>query len=310
MHMTQFTLLPTPPFDFAQSLAFIGSFPLTQGEQGIAEGTLTRAVAIEGRTIAFHVVAAGSMDAPRLDCTLHADTPISGDVTDAARDRIGFFLSIADDLAPFYAIARGDAALAQVLERLHGYHQVKFLTPWENAAWAILAQRVQMPVARQMRDALLARYGGALVVDGVTYRAFPPAERLATVNPDDLRGIMPNLRKAEYLHAAARAFDDADEGWLRTAPYDDVEAWLRATPGIGAWSASFVLIRGLGRMERISGEPALFRAAARVYGPAAATPEGLARIAARYGPHQGYWAHYLRAGTYPPSLPVSGREGG
>ncbi len=115
------------------------------------------------------------------------------------------------------------------------------------------------------------------------------------MNPDDLLAILPNLRKAPYLHAAARAFDDVDEQWLRTAPHDAVNAWLRRIPGIGEWSATFLLIRALGRMERISGEDAILRAAAKVYDPQAGTPEGLRGIARRYGAYQGYWAHYLRA---------------
>jgi len=126
-----------------------------------------------------------------------------------------------------------------------------------------------MATARKTWNALIEWYGSSLTVDGTTYRAFPSAERLAAVNPDDLLAILPNLRKAPYLHAAARAFDDVDEQWLRTGPYDEVNAWLRRIPGIGEWSATFVLIRALGRMERASTEEALLRAASRVYGPAA-----------------------------------------
>lgn len=42
----------------------------------------------------------------------------------------------------------------------------------------------------------------------------------------------------------------ADE-MLRTAPYTEVEAWLCSINGVGAWSAAFVLLRGLGRMAHI-----------------------------------------------------------
>jgi DNA-3-methyladenine glycosylase II len=237
------------------------------------------------------------VEKPRLDCTLVADEPITDALREAMRDRVEFFLSTADDLAPFYAIGRDDPAFAPVIAQLYGYHHVKFLTPFENAAWAILAQRVQMPVARKMRQALMERYGGAQTVNGETYRAFPTAERLATINPDDLLDILPTLRKAPYLYGVARAFDDVDEQWLRAGPYDEVYAWLRAIPGIGEWSATFILIRGLGRMERLSTEPATLRAAERVYGPRAATWDGVMEIAARYGPYQGYWGHYLRAAT-------------
>lgn len=295
MHEIDTELRPTAPFDFGQSLAFLDGIPLMRGDTTIAEGALMRAAVVDGATVAFRVESRGTIDEPLLHCTLYAEQPITDVVRDAARDRIAFFLSIADDVAPFYAIGREDAAFVPVITHLYGYHQAKFLTPFDNAAWAILSQRTPMAAARKTWDALIERYGSRLIVGAQTYRAFPTAERLATVNPDDLLAILPNLRKAPYLHAAARAFDDVDELWLRTAPYDDVRAWLLRIPGIGEWSAAFVLTRALGRMERHAGEDALLRAAAKVYGPAVSTPEGFQEIARRYGPYQGYWAHYLRA---------------
>lgn len=294
IHESATELKPRAPFDFGQSLAFLGGFPLMRGETGIADGALTRAVVVAGETVVFRVESRGTVDAPLLQATFYAERPITDAVREAARDRVAFFLSIADDLAPFYAIGREDAAFAPVIEHLYGYHQAKFLTPFDNAAWAILSQRTPMAAARKTWDALIERYGSRLTVGGQTYRAFPTAERLATVNPDDLLAILPHLRKAPALHAA-RAFDDVDETWLRTAPYDGVRAWLLRIPGIGDWSATFVLTRALGRMERHAGEDALLRAGAKVYGPAASMPDGLAAIARRYGPYQGYWAHYLRA---------------
>lgn len=267
------SLTPVPPFDFGK----------------------TRAVEIEGYIVVFRVMAEGTVAEPRLACALWSDQPITDAVREAVRDRIAFHLSIADDLAPFYAIGQDDPPFAPVVAQLYGYHQVKFLTPFENAAWAILSQRTPMATARKTRQALIERYGGTLTVADETYRAFPTAARLATTNPDDLLAIVPNLRKAPYLHAVAQAFDDVDEIWLRTAPYEDVEAWLRRIPGIGAWSAAFILIRGLGRMNTVTTEDALLRAAAKVYGPPAGTVTGITELARRYGPNQGYWAHYLRA---------------
>ena len=62
---------------------------------------------------------------PLLGVTLYAERPISDAVRAEALDRVAFFLSIADDLAPFYAIGRADAAFAPVIAQLYGYHQVE-----------------------------------------------------------------------------------------------------------------------------------------------------------------------------------------
>ena len=194
--------------------------------------------------------------------------------------------------------AEGDPAFAPVARRLRGYHQVKFLTPFENAAWAVLTQRNTMPIARNLKRALVERYGARLEVAGQSYWAFPEAWMLAQADPGTLYDLLPTLRRAEYLQAVAIAFSGADEQWLRSAPYADVLAWLRAIKGIGAWSASFILLRGLGRTEQLpSGEARLSATASKLYGQGRKLGEQSIRdIASRYGPYQGYWAHYMRVG--------------
>jgi DNA-3-methyladenine glycosylase II len=256
-------------------------------------------VLVDGQTIVFRVVSSGDIEKPRLDYTLFSDQPIRAITAHAASDRISFFLSLDDDLRPFYAVGRDDPTFAPVVERLYGYHQVKFQTPFECACWAILSQRNTLPIARRLKQALVERFGSGLEVDGVYYQAFPDAVRLVEADPADLLAIVRNLRRDEYLAAVARAFSVADEAWLRSAPYDEVEAWLRGIDGIGPWSAAFVLLRGLGRAERLPvDEKRLAIAAGKLYNGGAPLDEaGLRRVAKRYGPWQGYWAHYVRVAS-------------
>ena len=114
----------------------------------------------------------------------------------------------------------------------------------------------------------------------------------------ELAQLIGNERKAGYLHSAARAFHQVDEDWLRAAPRDAVRQWLLQIKGIGPWSADFILIRGLGHMERIDvgQEKRLMAAIRRVYGPQTSAAQAQ-EIADSYGEWQGYWAHYLRAAS-------------
>jgi DNA-3-methyladenine glycosylase II len=257
---------------------------------------LSKAVMIQRRPVVFTVRSAGSVEQPHLDYTLAADEPLTAEVERAALDRIRFYLSIDDDLQPFYATVRAsDPAFQPIMRRLYGFHQVKFLTPFENACWAVLTQRTPMPVARALKRALVAHYGVSLTIEGQEYWAFPEAETLATTGRDELAELLHNERKAAYLHAVAEAFASVDEDWLRVGDYEWVREWLLAIDGIGAWSASFVLIRGLGRMDAIATpEKELLTAARSVYGPDT-TPEALRRLARDvYGASAGYWSYYLR----------------
>ncbi|MEO8288891.1 MAG: DNA-3-methyladenine glycosylase 2 family protein [Chloroflexota bacterium] len=297
-HRVTGQLKPVPPFDFTKSLEFLGIFSPTMGEQTLEEQSLTKAISSGGQVAAFTVRSVGSVKDPLLEYKLVSDEPIGDDLQQKAADRIGFYLSINDDLIPFYTIARQDAAFAPVLQRLYGYHQVKFLTPFENAAWAIVSQRNPMAVARKVKVKLTERYGGSIIIDGLTYRAFPEAGVLASVPPDELIEIVKHEKKAEYLRSAAEAFARADEQFLRTGKYEDVEAWLLGIKGIGPWSATFIMLRGLGRMERIPlSEGRLEGVAAAMYNEGRPlSPAELEKLASRYGAEAGHWVHYLRVG--------------
>lgn len=289
------SLTPTAPFDFTQSLKFIGGFAITEREQTLGDGSLTRAVSIGGQPVVFRVQSTGTVEQPQLVYTLFSENPLDEPTREAAADRIAFFLSIDDDLRPFYELVRDDPAFAPIARDLYGYHHVKFLTPFESACWAILAQRNLFSVASSMRRALAERFGTSLEVEGVTYPTFPEPFPLAAAPVDEINAAVRNRWKSEGIHTVAGAFDSMDESWLRDAPYDDVYRWLRRIKGVGEWSASFILLRGLGRMERVPpGEKRILQAAERVYGHALDTGE-VNRLAQPYGDYKGYWAHYLRA---------------
>jgi len=297
------TLEPIAPFDFGQTLGFLAGFSPTRGEQSLAERAVTKPIMVQGRVVVFQVRSAGSVQSPRLEVSLYAEEPLPAAARAAALDRLRFFLSLDDDLLPFYAAAQGDPAFAPEVARLYGLHQVKFPTPFENAAWAVLAQRAPIPVTRKLKQALVERYGASLTVAGTVYWAFPEAATLAAVAPGELAALIQHERKAQYLSAVAVAFAGVDEAFLRGAAYEEVLVWLRRIKGIGEWSADFVLLRGLGRMQGLHFTPdtifeqRMSRAASRVYSPGRRlSGSELRSIAQRYGQWQGYWALYLRTG--------------
>ncbi len=293
LHTSSGTLTAVPPFDFAQSLAFLGLFPLTRHEQIVGESTLTRAAQFDGQVIVFQVKAAGQS---ALEYMLFSNKKISAEIHSSASDRIAFFLSLNDDLRPFYDIGQRDPPFAPVIQRLYGYHQVKFLTPFENAVWAILSQRNAMPLSEKMKNAITERYGGKLDVNGKVYQSFPEPAQLVSANVDELAGLIRHGPKAQGIAGVAHAFVHMDERFLREADDEDVYAWLRKIKGIGDWSASFIMLRSLGRMAYLPrGEKRVLDAASRVYGKAL-TQEALERLAEPYGQWRGYWAHYLRVG--------------
>jgi len=299
MYQETGTLTPTPPFDFSKSLQFLGIFGPTKNEQTVSTHSLTKAISIDGQTVVFQLTSIGTIEKPELEYSLFSAKPFSQAMENAVVERITFFLSLKDDLQPFYRLGRADPDFAPIIEHLYGYHQVKFLTPFENACWAVLTQRNPMKIAQQTKQALVEKYGSSLEVSGSVYWAFPEPMQIAVVDESELSKMIRNDRRTEYLVAAARAFSEADEEFLKTASDEAVEAWLCNIKGIGEWSATFIMVRGLGRMERVPlTEARLFEAASRVYGHGEElSRDDLKRLADKYGLWQGYWAHYIRVAS-------------
>src|SRR5207237_10423909 len=127
---------------------------------------LTKATYVEGQIISFQLTSAGTVDAPKLEYTLFSEQPISDAVKHTAVDRVSFFLSLDDDLRPFYQIGLDDPDFAPIVQELYGYHQVKFLTPFESACWAVLKLRNPNNIVQSIYDVLTSTYGGFISVQG------------------------------------------------------------------------------------------------------------------------------------------------
>ena len=285
------------PFDFAKTLDFLRGFPPTVGKLLVIGNGLYWAARVTGRTVLFHVRSKRAAPDGVLDYTLHTDGP--GRTEDIEQDavwQLRWLLSLDDDLGDFYGFAQNDPCFAHVVQELHGYHQVKFGSPFEAAAWAIVSQRNRLSTARNLYQSLLQNLGHRISLEGRDYWAFPDPQEVAPLGEADLPFALYGLRRGEYILDAARAFASVTPDFLRCTPDAELEEWLRGIRGIGPWSACFIMLRALGRYQGLpENERGLTRAASLVYGAGATlTPQDVERISLEYGQWRGYWAHYLR----------------
>jgi DNA-3-methyladenine glycosylase II len=290
LHSSSGSLDAKPPFDFEKSLTFIEGFRPLAGEQDVSEKILTKAIMMEGQTVVFRL--GPERDGRGLYYELFSDRPMDESLTRRVAERVSFFLSLGDDLAQFYALAAKDEKFYPLAKRFVGLHHVKFPSLFEITCWAILAQRSQMPVAKRAKDALVQSFGGSLEVDGKTYLAFPDHQTLKAAKVRDILAATKNRRSAERLSSLLSSFDDVDEGFLRTAPYEKAEERLKRIKGIGDWSSQFILFRGLGRIRRLQYNMGpVISMVEEIYGPGMTLDD----INRRYGEWCGYWSLYLWA---------------
>jgi len=295
LHTETGTLEAREPFEFSRSLAFARGFGSMGGQQEVDTDSITRAVMLDGKVVAFTV---RKGKGGRLEYRLFSSEPISDKAAKEMGGRIAFFLSLDDDVEQFYSIAKEkDQKFYPLVESAWGLHHVKFLTFLEIACWALINQRIQRPIALRIRRSLTERFGGSLEVDGKVYWAFPDGARLKAATPAQLLEATKNQRITRRLLSLASSLDELDEGFLRTALFDKAKARLESVHGIGEWSSQFIMFRGLGRMGKLQpiGVRPLAEAIEGVYGSA----KPLKEVNETYGSWAGYWQLYLWASRMP-----------
>ena len=215
----------------------------------------------------------------------------------AVLEHLKWYLSLDDDLEPFYALACRDDAFRPVLERLYGYHQVKFPTLFSCVCWALITQRTPNSFAFKSMAKLAETLGTALTVNGERYTTFPEPSAFLTLDaPALVLEATNNTRKTERLLPLARELLTEDEAFLRAASYDEVYRRLKKLPGVGDWSVQYIMLRGLGRYERTPWTDTwLLEGVSRAYTGGLSISRGdAARLAESYGWYQGLWVHYLK----------------
>ena len=191
-------LYPEDPFDFKQSLNFIDMFLPSENEYLIEDLSLTKAIHLDGQTVAFKLNSVGTVEKPVLNYKFYGyklDNKLQTDLV----DRINFFLSLDDYLKPFYQYASHDESFNKVVDESYGLHQVKFLTPFEAAGWAVLSQRIPMKVANKMKENLTKSVGNKINLDGQDYWAFPSPDQILNLDLDHRQPHNPRLRRQPNL---------------------------------------------------------------------------------------------------------------
>ncbi|MGL4609967.1 MAG: hypothetical protein ACRCYY_09825 [Trueperaceae bacterium] len=136
-------LKPKAPFDFQQTLNFLEDHKANGIVRNILDDELRFAMNVLGKPVAFFVKSLGTVKKPRLELTLFAKK-LDDSVVQAAKEQLIFYLSLEDDLEPFYNLANKDPAFAPISKALYGYHQVKFPSIFTSVCW--LSSRSAHPI--------------------------------------------------------------------------------------------------------------------------------------------------------------------
>ncbi len=247
------------PFSLARACAFIDGFPPTRGSIDTSDGAIRVAFVPDGASRAATAVVRLEDDA------VVAEASAPGGDDDAALRQAVRMLSLDVDATGYAELGEREPAIGALQARHDGFRPVGFPSPFEAGAWFLFSHRVRMPYAASLRRRIADEHGEAVTVDGLELRAFPPPERIATL--DAVEGL--SERKLENLRALAGAAlaGRLDGERLRAMDPDVALVELQALPGVGPFTAQGIVVRGANAPDVAAFDvPRLGEEVARVYG--------------------------------------------
>ncbi|HEX5192215.1 MAG TPA: AlkA N-terminal domain-containing protein [Solirubrobacteraceae bacterium] len=162
----------------------------------------------------------------------------------------------------------------------------------ELAVRAVLGQQISLAGAATAAARLVRELGEPLPRPlGAVTHLFPTAASLAAADPDGFR--MPRSR-ARTLHALTTALADREIVLERNGDRAHVRAQLLALPGIGPWTADYVVMRALGDTDVFLATDLGVRRALQRLG-VDGEPAAAATLAQRWRPYRSFAMQYLWA---------------
>jgi DNA-3-methyladenine glycosylase II len=155
------------------------------------------------------------------------------------------------NLFDWYARSRQIAWLQPIASALRGLKPPRYPSLWEACAHAIVFQQISIQAAAAIMHRAVRTLGDEITADGARCVLFPDAERWLSAGDADLRGVGLSRNKLAHIRSAAAAFAEGtiDETGLESLSTPEAAQRLCEIRGIGPWSASVILLRGLGRLD-------------------------------------------------------------
>jgi AraC family transcriptional regulator, regulatory protein of adaptative response / DNA-3-methyladenine glycosylase II len=190
---------------------------------------------------------------------------------------------LAADPARIALAFSSDEVLASLVRSEPGLRIPGSWDPFECAVRAVLGEQSDPETARMLTHRLVTHFGQPIGdgCDQLTH-LFPAPEQLAAA---DLGGLGISAARSAAVQALARAVQEGSIDF--TAGVEEVTSALAALPGLDAWIAQYVALRGLGEPDAFPPGDIILRRAAG-HGVRSMTSRELELRADTWRPWRGY----------------------
>jgi len=158
------------------------------------------------------------------------------------------------DLTLFYKLLDEHAQLSFMVENFRGLRLMGIPNLFEALCWCVIGQQINLTFAHRLKRRLVETYGTAISYQGQPYYYFPKPEVLAELDVEQLKTLQFSRQKAEYTIGIATAFarGELSKDKVKSQPSSEqMLQKLQRIRGVGKWTANYVLMKSLARMDCI-----------------------------------------------------------
>jgi DNA-3-methyladenine glycosylase II len=217
--------------------------------------TYGRVFVLDGKAVELEVSQLGTRTRPRLQVVVTGSR-----LTRRGRRMLATLvermLGTRVDLTRFYQLAARQPELGDLVRRFRGLKPPRFPSVFESLLNAFACQQVSLALGVLLLNRLTETYGVAVEQIGGRVWAFPRPEDLSAEEPEALGRLGFSRQKARAIIELSLA---VRERRLDLEKFTELEGdallkQLDALRGVGRWSAEYVSLRGLGRLQVFPGD--------------------------------------------------------
>ena len=255
MSRISFALRPHPPFSLELTVWALRRRVTNQVDRWDGRH-YSRIFVFDGKALRVSMSQEGSLEKPKLNIAVVSETFYSSNIKSRISSTLEKMFSLRSDFKDFYSLSSSDKRLRPLAERFAGVKPPRFPTVFEALVNAFSNQQVSLDLGIILISRLSHSYGAAFGEGATVFHAFPRPEDLAGLSPED-------LRKLGFSRNKGRAIIELSEGVIkRNLEIENLEEmtdteiiqYLSKIRGVGRWTAEYVLLRGLGRLNMFPGD--------------------------------------------------------
>jgi DNA-3-methyladenine glycosylase II len=236
-----------PPYNFELTVHKPAGWWWSTPAEVFDDAICWTATRFEKRLLGLKLESTGTLQKPRIQCTVFANAELSHVMKQDTTRMIKRALRTEEDLTEFYKLAEKDNILNAVTKDLYGMRTVAWPELFPALILAVTLQMAPLKRSNQMMELLMEHFGDQARFDGKTIRYWPSPEKIAATTADALKARAKLGYRAANLLSIAKTlnqgFPSMDELWDMDP--QKAKEKLLTLRGIGDYSADIV-VPGMG----------------------------------------------------------------